>query len=199
MAPVRRTGTGGQNGQVTIWQEWDGDSAMNGELPTIPRGEPPAGLWVPLARWWKPQGSMGYLLMVMLDPEPDDGLPYKADLDLFIRDENDQWRWSGGGGSDWRFGWAARPEGTGVRLEGMGTGGTGQPFVAPGVAGSEVTSVIVRGAGWECACPTNEQTGAFLIGSGLYERVELAAVDASGGEFVLVRDTTISDAIRRLK
>jgi hypothetical protein len=59
VSPSRRSGAVGQNGLVTGWQEWDEAAAMNVELPTIPDGEPPVGLWVPLARWWKPQRFEG--------------------------------------------------------------------------------------------------------------------------------------------
>jgi hypothetical protein len=86
---------------MTSWQEWDSEAVMNGQLPTIPEGEPPVGLWVPLARWWKAEGSAGFLLLVTL--EPDDRLrpSYMADIYSFARDEDGAWRWSGGGGSDW--------------------------------------------------------------------------------------------------
>jgi hypothetical protein len=51
----RRSGIVRQNDRVTTWQEWDAETVMNSELPTIPERERPAGLWVPLARWWDHQ------------------------------------------------------------------------------------------------------------------------------------------------
>jgi hypothetical protein len=179
---------------VAEWEEWDKEAVMNGGLPDLPEGEPPAGLLVPLARWWKPAGSVGYLLIVMLDPEPDDGTPYKADIDSFVRDDEGGWRWSGGGGSDWRFGWVLRPNGTSFWFEGMGSGGNGHPFVAPGLAQSEVATVLVRGDGWNTACPVEPRTGAFLIGADLNELVEITTLDSSGQQLRRFTPTTIWDA-----
>jgi hypothetical protein len=192
---VRRSGIVRQNDRVTTWQEWDAETVMNSELPTIPEGEPPAGLWVPLARWWKPEGSAGYLLMVRLDPEPDDGLPYKADIDSFVRPPHGRWHWSEGGGSDWGLGWGPRPSGTSFWFEGMGAGGAGHPFVAPGRAQSEVATVVVRGDGWETACPTELRTGAFLIGADMDELVEISTLDALGRTLRSFTATTIWDAL----
>jgi hypothetical protein len=45
---------GGHNGRMRDWGVWDEEEVMNGELPRLPATNPPAGLWVPLARWWNP-------------------------------------------------------------------------------------------------------------------------------------------------
>jgi hypothetical protein len=171
---------------------------MNGHLPDIPEGEPPAGLWVPLARWWRPDGAAGYLLIVMLDAEPDDHdrSRYKADIDTFVRGEGGGWRWSGGGGSEWRFGWPPRPQGTSFWLEGMGSDGPGQ-FVAPGLAQSEVKTVLIRGNGWETGSPAEPQTGAFLIGAEMEEPIEISTLDGSGRTLRSFEPTTIMDALPR--
>jgi hypothetical protein len=183
--------------QMTQWQAWNSEAAMNGELPPLPEGEPPAGLRVPLARWWKPQGSRGYLLTVRYDAEPDDGMPYNADIDGFDRVDSGRWQWIEGSGSFWQFGWGPRPKGTGFRFEGMSWGGTGHPVVAPGRAQSKVDAVLVRGEGWETACPTEPRTGTFLIGADLDELIEIATLDASGKMLRTFGATTIMDALPR--
>lgn len=192
-----RMGAVCEDGPVTTWQEWDGEAVMNGHLPDVPEGEPPAGLWVPLARWWKPEGAVGYLLIVMLDPEPDDHerSRYKADIDTFIRDEGGRWRWRGVGGSDWRFGWPPRPQGTSFWLEGMGSADGAGQFVAPGLAQSEVATVLVRGNGWETASRVESQTGAFLIGADIGEPIEISTLDGSGRTLRSFERTTIMDAL----
>ena len=174
---------------------------MNGDLPELTEGEPPPGLWVPLARWWKPGGSVGYLLIVMMDPDPEpgDGTPYKADIHSFKRENRGPWRWSGGGGSDWRLGWGPRPDGTSFWFEGMGAGGAGNPFVAPGRAQSQVKAILVRGDGWETTSPTEPITGAFLIGADLDEAIEVSTLDVGGRTLRSFGTTTIMDALPRAR
>jgi hypothetical protein len=180
---------------VAEWQEWDGEAVMNGDLPTLPETDPPPGVWVPLARWWKPTGATGFLLIVMLDPELDDGAPYKADIDSFARDKSGMWRWLGGGGSDWRFGWEPRPPGGAYSFEGMGSGGPDEIFVAPGVAGAEVSAILVQGDTWSTECPVEPRTGAFLAGAGTYEQVEITALDDLGKPLHSAWATTLWDAV----
>ena len=167
---------------------------MNGALPSIPDTTPPPGLWVPLARWWKPNETIGYLLLVMLDPEVDDGAPYKHDIDTFTRDEAGMWHWSGGGGSDWRFGWNPRPHGSALVFEGSGSGSG--PTVAPGVAGADVSAVVVKAATWSAECQPEARTGAFLIAANLDELVEITALDAVRQPVNALSDTTIWDVLQ---
>jgi hypothetical protein len=81
----------------------------------------------------------------------------------------------------------------------MGSGGNGHPFVAPGVAGSAVETVVVRGDGWEVTSPTEARTGGFLIGADLDESIDLAALDASGQELFSITNSTIWVAASELR
>jgi len=167
---------------------------MNGELPTLSDGEPPPGIWVPLARWWKPKGTIGFLLIVMHDPEPDDGSPWKADIDSFERDELERWRWQGGGGSDWRFGWGNRPTGDRYSFEGMGAGGD-EVFVAPGIAGTNVSAILIRGDTWSTECLVEPRCGAFLAGAALHEEIEITALDEFRRSLHSIPSTTLWDIL----
>jgi hypothetical protein len=183
---------------LTQWETWDEEAVMNGDLPVIPDGNPPPGLWVPLARWWKPTDVHGYLLTVLLNPEPGEGTTFKHDIDMFERGDADRWRWVSGGGSDWRFGFDRRPAGDELFFEGAGSGGgTGSPlFVAPGVAGSGVSTVLVRGATWSAESRVEPRTGAFLLGADLDEEIEITALGAGGRPLRSLPATTVRQAVQ---
>lgn len=134
--------------------------------------------------------------MVMLDPEPDDGTPYKADIDSFALDVSGLWRWRGGNGSDWRFGWDPRPPSDGFYFEGMASGGPNEVLVAPGVAGSDVEAILVRGDTWSMVCAVEPRSGAFLAGASIDEQVVITSVDASGRPLHSVSGTTLWDALQ---
>ena len=108
----------------------------------------------------------------MDDPEPDGIYQYKADIDSFTKDDAGTWRWQGGGGSDWRFGWELR------RLDDrLAAGGPEEIFVAPGVAGAGVSAILLKGDSWSMECAIEPRTGAFLLGAGIYEEIEITAMD----------------------
>ena len=137
---------------------------------------------------------MAYLLQILLDPEPDGGLPFKHDVVMFKHDQSGSWTFAGAAGSDWRFGFEGRPDGESCSFEGAMTDST-----APGVAGNGIALLSVHGDGWTSECRVEPFTGSFLIGADAREPVTVSAVDSKGRTVRTTERKTIWEMVTAAK
>jgi hypothetical protein len=92
----------------------------------------------------------------------------------------------------------SRPDDNAFTFEGMCAAGTDQTYVAPGVAGRDVSTILITGDRWSVECPVEPRSGAFLAGADMNERIEITSLDEDRMAVYSMSGTTLWDAASEL-